>query len=174
MMILSTNGSKIRPSFVTWLYFLAHQPSIQSVEAAMTNTIIAATKCPSGISTNTTIDSTNRAIVNTLGTLRIALEGCGFTAISDDNAVLWALGHCNQRNAIGPPLRLSSGDTDQIIFLRRHDLHRHKIARLQLLLIARDKDQSINIGRIGPAPPHPNIPFPFHRLIQNHIESVAN
>ena len=51
-----------------------HHPSIQSVEAAITNTISAARYCWSGISTKTTIDSTNRIVVRTFGTLKIVLD----------------------------------------------------------------------------------------------------
>src|SRR6478736_8493009 len=74
MMILSTNGSKMRPNLVTLLYLRAHQPSIQSVEAATMNTIIAAKYCSSGINTNTTSDSKKRMAVRTLGTLRIVFD----------------------------------------------------------------------------------------------------
>jgi len=37
MIILSTNGSRMRPRVVTWPYLRAQYPSSQSVEAAMRN-----------------------------------------------------------------------------------------------------------------------------------------
>jgi hypothetical protein len=70
MMILSTNGSKILPSWVTWLYFRAQYPSIQSVEAAIRNTMSAGRYHFIGISTKTAIESAKRRAVTWLGTLK--------------------------------------------------------------------------------------------------------
>src|SRR5687768_16985362 len=70
MMILSTKGSKTRPSLVTRPYLRAYQPSIQSVLAAITNTTTAATYIFSGMRIKTTTDSTSRRAVSWLGRLK--------------------------------------------------------------------------------------------------------
>ncbi len=70
MMILSTKGSSIRPSFVTWLYRRAHQPSTQSVLAATTKQTMAAKKKDHSTRPHTTRARTNLTVDRTLGTFQ--------------------------------------------------------------------------------------------------------
>src|SRR6187200_3175441 len=70
IMILSTNGSNIRPNLVTWLYFLAQYPSTQSVPAAMVKMIIDARYSFQGINRKTTTASNSRKAVTWCGTLK--------------------------------------------------------------------------------------------------------
>src|SRR5436190_12054136 len=144
MMILSTNGSIIRPSLVTWLNLRAHQPSIQSVAAAIVKTIIAAKKWPRGMRMNTTIDSTKRLAVMTLGTLRIAFEACCATSRS-----IWPSRDSehdsrngSQRQACRARQWVTGGNANQVVFLRRDNLDRHDVAGFEALAIARDEDKA--------------------------------
>ena len=68
---LSTSGSKIRPSRLTWPNRRAHQPSTQSVDAATANSQNAGTYAPRSIATNSTIESTSRAKESRFGTVRM-------------------------------------------------------------------------------------------------------
>src|SRR5436190_24049611 len=70
--------------------------------------------------------------------------------------------------------RGSGRNPREIIFLRCHDLDRHDVANTEAVPIARDKDEAVDVRRIGRTAADPDVFLAFDRLIENHVERPPN